>query len=544
MIDVNNPTNPEELANFLRSIQQPEKQDLGSLRYGIYLRKSTEDPEKQVRSIEDQEAECLKVANDHNIVVLKENIIKEEKSAKESGIRPLFRKLLDRVIDGELDGIIAWHPNRLTRNMGEAGEIIDLLDKNIIKDLKFASHTFVNDPSGKMLLGIVFVMAKQYSEQLSSDVHRGNKKSTEAGAYINKAKHGYYKDSNQFLRPDGNNFALMQEAFQMRLQKKTLQSIADFLNHSSYSRKNSQNSKPIKTKFYKQSLSKVFADPIYAGVNKYGKNIVTLKNIYDFIPMISVEEYIKINKFNPHEKVFKGKQMKRSKYKREASFLNGQVFCNHCKGSMSAGISKGSKGGSYYYFRCMTKDCERYNKSTRGKVIFDYVINYLAKKPFSSLEAYQSYKAEILRKQKEDTQTVTDQINNTKRNLGKIQSEMKLLKSKIVKETDSEMIDIQREELSITKDREKHLKQAIQELLEKKDNLTKSPQAFEQFMQVIDGLSETLPKVQKNAQKGSIISKIFLNFYVSQKSVEKYTLKAPFGALERVNDSKVNDGGR
>ena len=51
-----------------------------NLRYAIYLRKSTDDPENE-----------------------------ERESAKEASIRPLFRKLLDRVIAGELDGIIAWN---------------------------------------------------------------------------------------------------------------------------------------------------------------------------------------------------------------------------------------------------------------------------------------------------------------------------------------------------------------------------------------------------------------------------------------------------
>ncbi len=85
-------------------------------------------------------------------VVLEDNIIQESGSAKASGIRPKFRRMLERISKGELDGIITWHPDRLTRNMLEAGEIIDMLDNYILKDLKFVSHSFTNDPAGKMLL--------------------------------------------------------------------------------------------------------------------------------------------------------------------------------------------------------------------------------------------------------------------------------------------------------------------------------------------------------------------------------------------------------
>lgn len=36
----------------------------------------------------------------------------------------------------------------------------------------------------------------------------------------------------------------------------------------------------------------------------------------------------------------------------------------------------------------------------------------------------------------------------------------------------------------------------------------------------------------------------FKNFNVTQENVEKYTLKAPFRDLERINDTKIIHGGR
>ncbi len=132
-----------------------------NLRYAIYVRKSTEEDTKQVQSIDDQLAECKLTAQKHRIVFLEENIIRKSGSTKVSGIRPLFRKMLQRISDDELDGIIAWHPDRLSRNMLEAGEIIDMLDKYVIRDLKFANHPFSNHPAGKMLLGILFVTPRR-----------------------------------------------------------------------------------------------------------------------------------------------------------------------------------------------------------------------------------------------------------------------------------------------------------------------------------------------------------------------------------------------
>ncbi len=66
--------------------------------------------------------------------------------------------------------MVFWRgtPDRLARNMLESGKIIDLLDNGIICDLKFPMVAFTSDASGKnVLLGMMFVMSKQYSEHLS-----------------------------------------------------------------------------------------------------------------------------------------------------------------------------------------------------------------------------------------------------------------------------------------------------------------------------------------------------------------------------------------
>jgi DNA invertase Pin-like site-specific DNA recombinase len=144
---------------------------------------------------------------------------------------------LTDISDEVYDGLIAWHPDRLARNMKEAGEIIDLLDKKEILDLQFPSFTFENTTSGKMTLGITFVLSKQYSDTLSDNVKRGNKRMILEAKSVGTAKHGYKKNKNQRLIPDGNNFVLIQNAFKMRLGGSTFDQIAEYLNDNNYTKK-------------------------------------------------------------------------------------------------------------------------------------------------------------------------------------------------------------------------------------------------------------------------------------------------------------------
>ncbi len=133
-------------------------------RYVIYLRKSTDDEAKQVRSLEDQETECLALAYQLKITVRKEDIYKESASAKKSGNRPIFDDILLGFKTGKYQGLLAWSPDRLSRNMKEAGDIIEMIDLEQIQDLHFKTYQFENNPNGKMMLGILFATSKQYSE--------------------------------------------------------------------------------------------------------------------------------------------------------------------------------------------------------------------------------------------------------------------------------------------------------------------------------------------------------------------------------------------
>ena len=119
------------------------------LRYVLYVRKSSEDVGAQAKSSPDQIKSCIEYAENNGLMIVE--TLKEAHSAKISGKRPVFSKMLKDIQSGKYDGILAWHPDRLARNSLEAGMIVDMVDNGIIKDLKFPTLAFTNDSSGKTL---------------------------------------------------------------------------------------------------------------------------------------------------------------------------------------------------------------------------------------------------------------------------------------------------------------------------------------------------------------------------------------------------------
>jgi len=164
------------------------------MKYFVYCRKSTEDEDHQVLSIESQRTELQKrfFSRDDIIVV---DIFEEARTAKIPG-RPIFNEMLKRIKRGDADGIIAWHPDRLARNSVDGGQVIYFLDLGIVKDLKFASYNFENNSQGKFMLGIMFSNSKYYSDNLSENVKRGNRTKVEKGWRPSAAPVGYLNDKD------------------------------------------------------------------------------------------------------------------------------------------------------------------------------------------------------------------------------------------------------------------------------------------------------------------------------------------------------------
>lgn len=536
----------QDLLSVIENLQgKNEVNDTSQYRYVIYARKSTEGEERQARSLGDQIIECKKMAESRGLKVLDRPLspIEEKQSAKEPDIRPKFRKMLDDIKQGKYEGIIAWHPDRLARNMKDAGEIIDLLDKQIIKDLQFVSFTFENDTAGKMLLGMSFVLSKQYSDKLRDDVKRGIRRSIEDGKYLSKAKHGYYRDRNMMLRPDSNpkedNFGLLKNAWQMRLEGKTQQVIAKYLVDAGYKRSEGVGNVTHKTfNMTDKVLSDIFKDTFYTGVLAYGTSgSVDLTEIYDFTPMVTVDEFLKINKFSDIKKAFQMKQ-RGAKNEVKADFLRRIVNCGHCGEQMSAGITvkySTKRKINYFNFRCDTVGCKitlsngrKVNQNVRGSVILDFVYQFLEENKFTDKRAYNHYLQEMKIVQEKERKELEAKRKSLQQISKELEERIALIKDSLYEETDNEIKEEYKADLKAKKVKLKEVLEGIEKIKEAKVKGSKVVLTYKEFVELFNDLPDRLRKTKSMEGKDQIIRKIFSNFVLKDKKVASYQLNQPF----------------
>ncbi len=521
-------------------------------KYCMYIRKSIDDPERQQRTIGDQIRECEKLAEQANLNVIGKPIV-ETLSAKESANRPAFTKMVEDIKRGIYDAILCWSPDRLSRNMLEAGMIIDLLDKNVIKDLKFPSYHFTNDAAGKMLLAIFFATAKEYSDQLSVHVLKGIRGSTIEGKnYV--TKHGYFVDSEDRLRPDGKNYNLIKKAWEMRLKsssKVTLDSIADFLNTNGYMKSVERDGKRHKTfKMHKSRLSDLFLDSVYCGVLKHGDVIVDLTKLYDFKPMVTVEEFLKVNKYSETSK----KLLSRVKATKSgviyADLLRGFVKCGHCNQPMSSGITR-KPDKNYYFYRCETKNClpikrgdGKVHQNVRAHVVVDFAYDFLKSNPFASKGAYdillKSIKDSSAEKKKE-LERKSKSLDHEKRSL---ESKVGDIKEYLLENKEKDIAKMFEDDLNTAKDNLDKVNETIKDIAKEKKKIQEVPMTYELFLELFNKLPDLMRKSKSLSDIDEVLKLFFSNFALKNKKVASYELKSPFKEMVEITEKSEIVSGR
>lgn len=159
------------------------------LKYCLYARKSSESDERQAMSIDSQLAEMRALALNEGLNVVCE--LQESHSAKDSGKRPVYNQMLAGIAKDEYNAVLTWAPDRLSRNAGDLGSVVDLMDQHKLLHIRTYSQTFTNSPNEKFLLMILCSQAKLENDNKSINVKRGIKTKCEMGWRPGVAPLGY-----------------------------------------------------------------------------------------------------------------------------------------------------------------------------------------------------------------------------------------------------------------------------------------------------------------------------------------------------------------
>ncbi len=165
------------------------------VKYCLYARKSTEQEDKQALSIESQVKEMITLAEREGLEIVE--IKRESHSSKEVGQRPVYNELINEIRQGKFNGILTWAPDRLSRNAGDLGSVVDLMDQGLLHEIRTYGQKFTNNPNEKFLLMILGSQAKLENDNKMVNVKRGLRARCEMGLWPSVPPTGYLSHSDR-----------------------------------------------------------------------------------------------------------------------------------------------------------------------------------------------------------------------------------------------------------------------------------------------------------------------------------------------------------
>lgn len=343
------------------------------VKYVLYARKSSEDDDKQIQSIEDQLTVLKKLAKEKDLKVVA--TLQEAKSAKAPFQRPEFNKMLKMIEKGEAQAILCWHINRLTRNPAEGGMIQQLLHDNKLQFIQTHDRLHLASDND-LIFAVEASMSSQFIRDLRSSVKRGIAAKLRSGAISGLAMAGYINKQNgdeKWIEPDPIRYHLIRKAWDMMLTGEySVPEVLKALTEWGYTtpKRKKIGGGPLT----RSALYNIFNNPRYCGwiPDPYAPGEYIKKVSYQ--PMVTVEEFDRVQSLLGD----KGRP-RLSQSKRFA--LRGLIRCAECGCQVTAEEHKKKQASGevkiHRYYHCTRKRPCTQKASIREEELFKQVEDLL-----------------------------------------------------------------------------------------------------------------------------------------------------------------------
>ena len=399
-----------------------------NIKYFLYARKSSENEDRQVQSITDQINRLKELASDLNLKIIR--TFKESKSARKPNNRPIFEEMIRRIENGDANGILCWHINRLSRNPIDSGKIHWLLQEEIIKSIQTINRNHLPEDNA-ILFSVETGEANQYIRDLSKNVKRGMESKRQKGGFPHLARIGYLNDKLEHtIVKDPERFDLIRKMWDLMLTgnytpPKILKIVNDEWGFRTRKFKRIGGNKLSRSGIYN-----IFTSPFYKGTTIFG-NGTEYKGKHE--PMVTEEEFEIVQ-------VLLGRKLK-SKPKKHTFAYTGFIRCGECGCLYTAQINKKlikttGKVKEYTYYHCTRKkadiDCSQ-RKSVREDVLEAQIEEELEK--YTILPEFRNWALEVISESHEK------EVNDRKKILAYQQKTYKDIQNEIDKLIDMKLKD-------------------------------------------------------------------------------------------------------
>jgi site-specific DNA recombinase len=353
------------------------------MRFFMYCRKSTEDKDRQILSIQSQTSELQQLADRLGIKVIK--IFSESMSAKVPG-RPLFADMMRRLDRKEADGILCWKLDRLARNPIDGGRVIWAVNQNGVRVVT-SGQTYQQGDEGLLLMYLEIAVAHKYVVDLSKNVTRGMRtKVVEMGWKPGPAPLGYlnHRLESRFavIIEDPKRFPLVRRMWDLVLSGQSIYTILDIANEK-WGFRGRATRKRTERPLTKSGLYRIFTNPFYYGEFEYPRGTGSMyKGKHP--PMVTKSEFDRVQEILG--------RVNRPRPKKHSFTFTGLIRCGECGSMITAEERfKYQKNGNvhrYIYYHCTKR--RRKPRCTQAAIREELLVEHL-RRFMATIEVSQAF---------------------------------------------------------------------------------------------------------------------------------------------------------
>ena len=348
---------------------------------GIYTRVSS-DRQREEHTIESQVSALVECAEKKGHTVPKEWIFKDEGYSGSTLVRPGLERLRDLASEGQIETLLIYSPDRLSRKYAYQVLLIEEFARNGV-DVVFIKSPKASTPEEELLLQFQGMIAEYERAQIIERSRRGKRHRARLGSVnvLSGAPYGYLyikktEDIPAYYKIIEQEAEVVRQVYKLYTEDGL--SIAAIVRH--LNEKNIPTRKRL-SKWERTTIWAMLRNPAYKGTACYGKTKVTerqkitrpLRKRGGYSPRCSSnvecpkEDWIEIpvpaivseeSFFLAEERLEENKRYSKRRTK-EPTLLQGMMACNKCGYAYYRASTRTSLRNIYYY-RCLGSDNYRY----------------------------------------------------------------------------------------------------------------------------------------------------------------------------------------
>ena len=308
---------------------------------GIYIRVSTEDQAREGFSLPEQEERLRDFCKFRNYKIYK--IYKDAGISAKNDNRPAYQEMIQDVKDKNINVIVAFKLDRLTRSVYDIEKLMTLVNKYECDIDCLADESNTTTSNGRMVMRIMTSVSQNEIEKCSERTKLGLYGAIKAGHIPGVTPVGYDRE-NKLLKINPISSEVVKRIFEMYSHGKSHFTIKKILNEEqALGKSNWQDS----------SIRKILSNPIYKGdyvINKGTKNEIYYENICPAIVSRDLWDLCQEQ----------GAKNSKNYIRKEDYYFLQKLKCPTCGRIMGGKATQKPSGKSYYYYQC--HDCKNHLK--------------------------------------------------------------------------------------------------------------------------------------------------------------------------------------